>query len=328
LKCNHEISFVGRFFKQGGVALPDENITFHGQITRLQSGFYTVHTGEGQFTCKLRKKIKRSLSGEDFIAIGDFVNISLQSDGSGVIEELLPRSSTLVRMAPTPGGMEPQVMLANADQIILVFACAHPDPHVRMLDRFLVICEKQELPVIIVANKTDLITPEKAHEFFDLYKNLGYPLVFTSTKTGAGVDELHEKLSGKLSAFAGPSGVGKTSLLNAIQPHLGLEVREVSNWHNKGRHTTVVRQIFPLQNGGFVADMPGLRSLALWDTTPEELDGYFPELRALVAQCQFNDCTHRTEPGCAVRAAVEEGKISPARYDSYLRLREEETVKG
>jgi ribosome biogenesis GTPase len=308
--------------------MPDENSSLQGQIVRLQSGFFTVHTVEGQYTCKLRKRIRRGLSGEDYIAIGDHVRIALQSDGSGVIEDLLPRKSALVRMSPTPGGMEPQVMLANADQVVLVFACTHPDPHVRMLDRFLVICEKQRLSAIIVANKIDLVSSQEAHDFFDLYAGLGYPLLFTSTKTGEGVDELHKKLNGKLSALAGPSGVGKTSLLNAIQPQLGLEVREVSAWHNKGRHTTVVREMFPLQEGGFIVDMPGLRSLALWDTTPEELDGYFPELRNLVAHCQFNDCTHRTEPGCAVKAAVEEGKISPARYDSYLRLREEETITG
>jgi ribosome biogenesis GTPase len=303
--------------------LPETDGLLEGQVLRLQSGFYTVQTGRGEVTCQMRKRVKRGLSGQEFIATGDLVKISVQEDGTGSIEEMLPRRSALVRLAPTPGGMQPQVMLANADQVVLVFACARPEPHLRMLDRFLVVCEKQLLPAVIVANKIDLVGEDRAREMFALYEPLGYPIIFTSTKTGTGIDQLHALLENKLSAFTGSSGVGKTSLLNAIQPELGLTVREVSSWHNKGRHTTVVRQMFPLLKSGYVADMPGLRSLALWDTSPEELDGYFPELRGLVEHCQFNDCTHRTEPGCAIRAAVENGKIHPQRYESYLKLREE-----
>lgn len=306
--------------------MPDVPDSLQGQVIRLQSSFYTVLTAQGQVTCQMRKRVKRGLSGEDFIAIGDYVTLSLQEDGSGSIEEVLPRKSALIRLASGMGGMQPQVMLANADEVVLVFACAQPEPHLRMLDRFLVICEKQNLPAIIVANKIDLLGEDTARQMFALYEPLGYPIFFTSTKTGVGVDALHNQLKGKLTALTGPSGVGKSSLLNTIQPHLGLAVREVSSWHNKGRHTTVVREMFPLQDGGYVVDMPGLRSLALWDTSPEELDGYFPELRLLVENCQFNDCTHRMEPGCAVRAAVENGKVHPQRYESYLKLRAEETT--
>ncbi len=306
--------------------MPENPENLQGQVIRLQSSFYTVLTAHGQITCQMRKRVKRSLSGEDFIAIGDFVILSLQEDGSGSIEEVLPRKSALIRLSSTPGGMLPQVMLANADEVVLVFACARPEPHLRMLDRFLVVCEKQNLPAVIVANKIDLVGEQTARQMFSLYEPLGYPLFFTSTKTGAGVEALHNQLKGKLTALTGPSGVGKSSLLNTIQPQLGLAVREVSNWHNKGRHTTVVREMFPLKDGGFVVDMPGLRSLALWDTSPEELDGYFPELRVLVEHCQFNDCTHRMEPGCAVRAAVENGIVHPQRYESYLKLRAEETT--
>jgi ribosome biogenesis GTPase len=146
-------------------------------------------------------------------------------------------------------------------------------------------------------------------------------VIYCCARTGEGVDELHQQLKGKISALAGPSGVGKSSLLNAVQPGLGLAVREISAASQKGRHTTTVRQLLPLEGGGYVADTPGMRSLALWDTEPEELDGYFPELAPLVAQCQFSDCNHKTEPGCAVRAAVEAGLVRPERYDSYLRLR-------
>jgi ribosome biogenesis GTPase / thiamine phosphate phosphatase len=190
-----------------------------------------------------------------------------------------------------------------------------------MLDRFLVISEKQHLPALIVANKIDLVGREQAEVTFGFYPSIGYPVIYACAKTGEGVDELKDRLTGRVSALAGPSGVGKSSLLNTIQPGLGLAVREISEAFNKGRHTTTVRQLFPLEGGGYVADLPGMRSLALWDTEPEELDGYFPELAPLVYKCQYNDCTHRSEPGCAVRAAVEAGQVSPERYDSYLRLR-------
>jgi ribosome biogenesis GTPase len=211
------------------------------------------------------------------------------------------------------------VLLANPDQAVFVFACAHPDPRLRMLDRFLVIAEKQTIPPVIVANKIDLVDDPK--EIFGLYETIGYRVLYTSTKTGAGIEDLKAALVGKISALAGPSGAGKSSLLNALQPGLGLAVSEISKAMNKGRHTTVTRQLFPLEGGGYVADTPGWKSLALWDTEPEEIDGYFSELRELVQHCQFSDCTHTHEPGCAVRRALEEGTIHRERYESYLRLR-------
>ena len=146
-------------------------------------------------------------------------------------------------------------------------------------------------------------------------------MIYTSTKTGAGVDELHNTLKNKISALAGPSGVGKSTLFNEIQPGLGLAVNEISKVMDKGKHTTVTRQMFPLEGGGYVADTPGWKSLALWDTEPEEIDAYFPELRELVQHCQFSDCTHTHEPKCAVLTAVKDGRIHPERYDSFLRLR-------
>lgn len=295
--------------------------TCPGQVIRQQSGFYTVQTAEGMFTCRLRGRLKLRTEWGDIASVGDRVEIVPMPDGTGSIERVEPRRSALIRMEPTPRGEYKQILLANPDQVVLVFACAHPEPHLRMLDRFLVICEKQQLPVLIVANKLDLVGEQKAVEIFGFYPSLGYPVLYTSTCTLQGVDELRRCLAGRITALAGPSGVGKSSLLNAIQPHLGLAVREVSSQTAKGRHTTSVRQMFPLQEGGYVADLPGLRSLALWDTEPEELDGYFPELRDLVQDCQFNDCSHQTEPGCAVQAAVKAGRVHPQRYESYLRLR-------
>jgi ribosome biogenesis GTPase len=290
-----------------------------GLIVKAQSGFFTVETGEGFVICQLRGKLKQGRATGDIAALGDRVQITVLTDGSGVVEKVEERQRAIIRLDPRPQGMYQQVLLANADQAVFVFACANPNPRVRMLDRFLVITEKQRIPAVVIANKTDLV--ENAKELFSVYESLGYRVIYTSTKTRMGLDELKSQLTGKISALAGPSGVGKSSMLNAIQPGLGLAVNEISMALNRGRHTTVTRQLFALEGGGYVADTPGWKSLALWDTEAVEMDAYFPELRDLVPHCQFSDCTHKHEPGCAVLKALKEGKIHPERYDSYLRLR-------
>lgn len=295
--------------------------TLEGLVIRAQSGFLVVHTDAGEYTCRLRGRLKQGDQEGDRVAVGDRVTLTPQEDGSGVIETVHERRAEFARIRTGIKRDFRQILLANPDQIVAVFACAQPEPSLRMLDRFLVIAEKQMVDALIVANKVDLVTPQAAQAAFGLYEELGYPVVYTSAVTGQGVDRLREHLQGKLSALAGPSGVGKSSLLNAIQPDLGLQVRSVSEATSKGRHTTRVRELFPLDVGGYVADTPGIRSLALWDTEPEELDAYFVELRPLVADCQFSDCTHTHEPGCAVLEAVEAGEVAPQRYHSYLRLR-------
>jgi ribosome biogenesis GTPase len=297
-----------------------------GLIIRSQSGFYTVQTELGVRICSMRGRLKQGRHVGDIAAVGDRVQITIQLDGSGTIESVEPRLRSLARLDPRPKEVYQQVLLANPDQAVFVFACANPAPSLRMLDRFLVIAEKQEIPAFIVANKLDLVGAEHAREIFGIYPVLGYPVLYTSAKTGAGVDELREHLAGKISALSGPSGVGKSSLLNAVRPGLGLAVGEVKAAVHKGRHTTNVRELFPLTDdprapGGYVADTPGLRTLALWDTEPEEIDAYFREIAPLVSHCQFSNCSHKSEPGCAVRAAVEAGTVRAERYESYLRLR-------
>ncbi len=292
-----------------------------GLVIRSQSGFYTVDSGEGLIVCQLRGRLKRGRREGDMVALGDWVKFSFIDDETGMIEAVEPRQRMFSRLAPQPQGEYRQILIANPDQVMLVFACAEPEPRMRMLDRFLVIAEKQEIPALIVANKVDLVGKETARKLFGHYAQIGYPVLYTSAREGLGLEAVEACLTGKISMLTGPSGVGKSSLLNAIQPGLGLDVRQVSQATAKGRHTTVVRQMFPFAGGGYVADTPGLKALALWDIEPEEVDGYFPEMRGLVELCQFSDCTHVHEPECAVREAVQDGRLHPERYDSYLRIR-------
>jgi len=301
-----------------------------GMVIRAHGGFYYARTQAGKVTCRLRGTLKQAPWESDLIAVGDRVQIMLTKPGQGVIEEVLPRESALSRQAPLPKGKRPigwtereQVLVANPDQAVFVFACAEPFPRLRMLDRLLVGAEVQHIPAVVCANKIDLVSYTEAQALFGTYEEIGYPVLYTSAKDGDGVDALHDALQGKLSALMGPSGVGKTSLLNAMQPGLGLRVREVSQATAKGRHTTVVPQIVPLEAGGWVADTPGIRALALFDLDPEELDAYFPDIAPLVTDCRFSDCTHAVEPGCAVIQAVEDGRVSEHRYESYVRLHEE-----
>ncbi len=296
-------------------------MTETGRIIRSQSGFFWVQTEADVLMCQLRGRLKRGPRHGDMAAVGDWVEVMRLPDGTGMVEAILPRTRFFARSSPDPKMPYQQILLANPDQVCLVFAAANPEPHLGMVDRFLVIAERQNIPARLIVNKLDLVGGEAAQAMFGHYPALGYPVIYASAKTGEGVAELRQALQGKVNLFTGPSGVGKSSLLNAMQPGLGLHVREVSETTSKGRHTTVVRELFPLDGGGFVADTPGIKALALWDISPEELDGYFPEMAGRVQQCAFSDCTHVHEPGCAVQAAVEAGQIHPSRYRSYLRMR-------
>lgn len=290
-----------------------------GLIVRAQSGYYDVETDRGTITAQLRGRLKQERRETDLATVGDRVQLSLLEDGSGVIEVVEARERALSRRYP--GRDVEQVIVANPDQAIVVFACADPDPNFRMLDRILVVTEREGIPTVICANKIDLVDLRSAKAEFGEYAGLGYRVLYTSALTGKGIRALRKLLYDRLSVLAGPSGVGKTSLLNAVEPGLGLRTRDVSQVTGKGLHTTVVRELVPLARGGYVADTPGLKAFALWDVEPEELDAYFREIAPLVAKCEFSDCTHVHEPGCAVIAALEAGGVSPERYDSYVRMR-------
>ena len=307
-----------------------------GLVIKAQSGFFTVHTDAGDIVCQIRGRLKKKRLDTSLVALGDRVHISRAEDGSGMIEEVAERERSLARLSPSARGRgsrrwdrdgylseREQVIIANPDQVVFVLACAQPAPRLRMLDRLLVGAEYQRIPAVVCANKVDLVGRREAEALFRIYGEIGYPVLHTSAETGEGVDALRAVLRGKTSALIGPSGVGKTSLLNAMQPGLGLRVREVSQATTKGRHTTVASQLVSLEVGGWVADTPGLRALAFFEMDPEEVDAYFPDIAPFVTDCRFSDCTHEVEPGCAVIAAVEEGLVSEHRYESYVRLREE-----
>jgi ribosome biogenesis GTPase len=257
------------------------------------------------------------------LAVGD--EVQLERDDSGerwAISGILPRRSQLARRAPG-GGYGERIVAANVDQVLVVFAAANPEPHPRMLDRFLIIAEANDIAARVVINKADLVSPESVRLRFADYERAGYPVHVTSTTTGRGLDALRAVLEGRTTALSGPSGVGKSSLMNAMFHGLDLRVGEISQSVNKGRHTTVGALLHPLPSGGYVVDTPGLREIGMWGLTAEHLDGYFPEFRPYLGECRFADCVHVVEPGCAVRDARARDDISATRYDTYVKLLDE-----
>ena len=318
-----------------------------GVVFRKTLGHYTVHTQGRELDCVLSSRLHkqlifptanptslrravqevREMDHVDPVAIGDRVRYMDAGDGRGMIMEILPRRSKLSRPAPVPGQrLFEQVIVSNADLILPVFSVANPTPKWGLLDRYLISAEAAELPSLVVINKLDLAwkNPELEEEI-EIYRRIGYPVLLVSAVTGEGIEELKRASQGKLAVMVGKSGVGKTSLLNAIQPGLGLRVQAVSKGEmGKGRHTTTRFEMFELDFGGMLVDTPGIREFGLWNIAAEELADFFPEMAEYVGQCKFGlSCRHDQEPGCAIRKAVMAGAISPYRYQNYISLREE-----
>jgi ribosome biogenesis GTPase len=287
-------------------------------------GVWQVRTEGGETrSVSMRGRLKKESGDAIKLAVGDDVRLERDERNSDwVITEILERRSKLARRAPG-GARGERVIAANIDQVVVVFAAANPEPHPRMLDRFLVIAEGNDLRARIIINKIDLVDVAATRERFADYTRAGYPLHFTSVKRGDGLEEVRETLADRVSVLSGPSGVGKSSLMNTLFPGLNLRVGEISESVNKGRHTTVGAMLHPLPGGGAVVDTPGLREVGMWGLDPDALDACFPELRPYLNQCRFRDCTHAVEPGCAVRAALDAGEVSRARWESYLKLRAE-----
>ena len=290
-------------------------------------GVWRVRTPDGvEREAALAGRLKQEERGTLKLAVGDHVTVAPDERGSGWrITAIEARTGVLARREP--GGRHGErILAANVDQVLVVFAVRNPEPHRRMIDRFLVIAEANDLRPHLVLNKVDLApSPEEVEALAAPYRAAGYPVHLTSAKRGDGLVTLRAELHGRVTAVTGPSGVGKSSLLNALHPALTLRTQEISASVNKGRHTTVGAKLIPLPDGdeGYLVDTPGLREVGMWGLPSESLDQCFPEFRPFLGECRFQDCRHDAEPGCAVREALGRGAVDGERYDSYRKLRGE-----
>lgn len=297
-----------------------------GIVIRTGKGGYEVQCDKELVRCVLRPRIRKAderLRAEtkemplaDLVSVGDRVTISTSDGVSGHIEEILPRKSQFGR---TRVGKLPQVIAANLDALLIIFATRDPALNFRMLDRFLVTAEAAAMDPVICINKMDLEKQRRIRSDMAIYEEF-YPVIYASAVTGEGVDALRDAMKDRISAVAGPSGVGKSTLLNAIQPGLRLRIGDVSESTRKGQHTTTGVELMALDCGGYVADTPGIRALGLFEIPLQHLDGLFPEMNKHLIGCKYPSCSHTHEPDCAVKEALDAGEISKRRYDSYLRL--------
>ncbi|BBB93039.1 MAG TPA: ribosome small subunit-dependent GTPase A [Methylomusa anaerophila] len=288
----------------------------NGVVVKAYNSYYYIQTGDKLISCSLRGRIKKERFS---LLVGDEVTYSLVGPEKGVIEEILPRRNMLKRP-----------MLANVDQVILTFAAVNPDINPSLIDRFLVIAEHSQLDIIICINKLDLADGDTITELLDRYRSIGYPILTVSAKTGQNINALRALLFDKISVLAGPSGAGKSTILNAVQPGLELVTGEVSSKIGRGKHTTRFAELLPLAGGGFVVDTPGFSYTEFQELPSPELAFCFPEIVQYASGCKFTTCLHFKEPQCAVKQAVDDGKIHTDRYQSYIEILTEinENKKG
>ena len=283
-----------------------------GKIIKGIAGFYYIYAEDGNiYECKAKGIFRK----DNFKPlVGDNVEITVLNEEvkEGSVTSILPRRNSLIRPA-----------VANVDQAFLIFAMENPKPNFLLLDRFLIMMEQQEIPVVICFNKKDVGEKKEMEKLYEIYTGCGYRVVLSSTYEGEGMDEIREILKGKTTVVAGPSGVGKSSITNCMQGEVQMETGEISKKLKRGKHTTRHSQVIPVEKNTFLVDTPGFSSLYLTDMKEEELRDYFPEFVMYEPQCRFQGCMHIHEPGCAVKEALSEGKINQQRYDNYLALYEE-----
>jgi ribosome biogenesis GTPase len=292
--------------------LPGRVLSVHGLASMVRAADGTV------YRCATRRLLK-SLSTDQrhVVAAGDRVMFRPEGDQEGIIERIEPRHGVLCRS--TRGRR--QVIVANVDQLLIISSAAEPSLKPNLIDRMLVTAEKAKIKPIICINKIDLTDPADLQPLVGVYGQMGYEVLLLSVVEGFGIQRVRSRVIGRESVVAGQSGVGKSSLLNAIESGLDLRVRSVSEDNEKGRHTTTVASLLPLSAGGYVVDTPGIRQFQLWDVLPEEVPGFYRDIRPYVSLCRFPDCTHTHEADCAVKNAVADGRLDARRYESYCHLR-------
>lgn len=302
-----------------------------GIVIKSTGSWFTVKTPDGEtVACKIKGNYRiRGIRATNPVAVGDKVGFSLNRDGTGMIHRIEDRRNYIIRRSPNLS-KEYQMVAANIDQAFLVVTLANPKTFPEFIDRFLVTAEAYSIPSIIIFNKSDIYKTEEKAELLmlkDIYEGAGYSCLETSAKTGKNMDVLKEMAKNRTSVFSGNSGVGKSTLINVLDPSLNLRTAEISEAHQTGKHTTTFSEMFEWSFGGYIIDTPGIRGFGLIDFGKDELFHYFPEIFRISNQCRFYNCTHVHEPGCAVIAAVEHGTVSQLRYMSYLSMLEDKEGK-
>ena len=301
---------------------------YNGIVLWAAGGIYRTLLDSGEeVEASIRGRLKLEQRTGDRVVAGDRVFIESHDDGGHSIEAVAERKSEIARRAPGQGSRRAKVLVANVDQVAIVIAVARPEPKLRMLDRMLVLAEANDVPAVIIVNKVDLVDVASAEAMFADYIRAGYDVMFTSVSADIGLQKLRDCVRGRETVFTGPSGVGKSSILNYLHPEAKQVTREVSEAVMKGQHTTVSALLIHLPEGGFLVDTPGMREVGMWEINPEGLDVCFPDFRPFLGDCKFSTCTHIHEPGCALKMAVEAGQLSAARYESYIDLYQE-SVEG
>lgn len=299
----------------------------HGLIIKNTGSWYTVKTDDGRIVeCKVKGNFRlKGIRSTSPVAVGDYVNIIMNAEGTALISAIDDRKNYIIRKASNLS-KQSQIIAANLDQALLIITIKQPETSTTFIDRFLAGAEAYRVPVVLVFNKTDLLNDDERRyqqQMVELYETIGYPCIEISAETGMGIDQLQTLLKQKVTLVSGNSGVGKSTLINAIIPHADQRTAEISNAHGTGMHTTTFSEMIELAEGGYLIDTPGIKGFGTFDIEREELTSYFKEIFEFSKDCKFNNCTHTHEPGCAVLQAVENHYISASRYQSYLNMLED-----